>query len=69
MQASEKSTYMRMLERHHGKPIEEIVAQAVREYETREAQAAFLGVSATTLAKWKALFRAAGVIDREEVAA
>lgn len=48
-----KSTPMLLLERlHPGKPIEQIVREAVEKNERPEAAAADLGVSQTTLRKW-----------------
>jgi transposase-like protein len=52
-----KSTPMRMLERlHPGKSVDQIVRDACRKHETPEGAAAELGVSMTTLRKWRERF-------------
>lgn len=60
---TKKTTSMRMLEKLHRKPIEQVVADAVREHYTPEGAASALGVSRTTLSDWK---RQMGLSEAEE---
>lgn len=54
---------MRLIERHHGKPIEEIVADACRRHDMPEGAAYELGISRVTLDAWK---RQLGITDASE---
>lgn len=52
-----KSHTMRLVERAHGgKSIDRLVREAVRKHDTPEEACAWLGVSRTTLAKWRRMF-------------